>query len=164
LRRRPIAIAVVVLLVLIASGWSVRQFWTGPDGYANFRPVLASELMPRAEAHLYFPNSQRLAVETHDMVPPFIASAGAPAFIGTTLAADAPADEIRSWYQTALQNIGWAFHRIPTSPHIDYWYRGSREEFHLYFLNPGDYGYIQTDRSTEYVAVYMVLNYTPSSR
>src|SRR5260370_29825366 len=47
----------IAVVLLIAAVFATRQFAPAPDGFAAFRPVSASELARRPEAHMYFPGS-----------------------------------------------------------------------------------------------------------
>jgi hypothetical protein len=153
---RVLAIAFSVFLLLVAIGTGIRQFAIGPDGFPSFRPATVSDLQSRSDAKLYFPNSVVIRVETEERQLRQLVSAGFPARVSTHLAAEASEDEIRVWYGGQLRSRGWTF--VPTSngPKEDWWKRGSRELFGLYFVEPGSVAHDSANRSTEYVANYAV--------
>jgi hypothetical protein len=140
--------------VVIAAAFAARQIAVGPDGFAAFRPVSASELAGRAEAHLYFPGSVVLQRSMTDMTGPLL-STGEPAGIAATAVTNAAKNDVIAWYENQMQSRGWS----PTcggacNPTSRFWSRGNREFFELYFLDSKSFDYRSTDRATEYVVGY----------
>jgi hypothetical protein len=142
----------VILLLGIAV--AVRQFAVASDGFAAFRPVSASELKGRAEAHLYFPGSSVVRVSTRDMRGSLLA-ADQPAQVGTWLATSAPKNDVIAWYENEMRSRGWVHGCAEVcSPALHMWTRGSREFFELDFPDPRFSDYVSTALPTEYVADY----------
>lgn len=156
MRRQTVALSIAALLVLAAIVVGVRQFAIAPDGFPSYRPVAGSELAGRSEVRLQYPGSIQLHVDVHDMKQPVFLYSGSPAWISTTLGVNVSAGEVTAWYRAALQSRGWLDVPDTNGSAQIYWKHGSRELFSLYFNDPSEFGYINTDRSTEYVASYIV--------
>jgi hypothetical protein len=139
--------------LVISAAFAARQIAVGPDGFAAFRPVSASELAGRPEAHLYFPGSVVLQRSMSDMTGPLL-STGEPAGIAATAATNAPKNDVIAWYENQMQSRGWSSSCSGCAPTSRSWSRGNREFFELYFLDSKSFDYRSTDRATEYVVGY----------
>jgi hypothetical protein len=141
-------------VIFVGAIFAIRQFMPASDGFAAFRPVSASELAGRQEAHLHFPGSIVLHQSMQDMNGPLL-STGAPASVSTIAATSAPKDDVSAWYENQMRSRGWSptcgETCVPTAPE---WDRGNREIFGLYFLQSSSPDYRSTSLPTEYVVFY----------
>jgi hypothetical protein len=141
-------------VLVVGSAFAVRQFAVTSDGFAAFRPVSASELASRPEAHLYFPGSSVVQVSRRDMRGSLL-SADEPAQVATTAATSASKNELIAWYENEMRSRGWVHTCAEVcSPVLHMWVRGKREFFELDFPDPRFSDYVSTNLPTEYVADY----------
>lgn len=150
-RRRGLAIALGATFVAASLG--VYVFATEADGYARFRPVLASDLKNHPEATLYFPGSTVIQIEAVDMERFPWAFYEQPAGISTTLGVDATKDDLLAWYEQRLTALGYHDYG---NPGTGAWLRGHREFFDVHFTSPSDYGYRPIAQRTEYWVDYWI--------
>ncbi len=160
MRRRWLALGLVVVILLVAAGLLVRQNVVGADGYATFRPVNGSELESRHEASLAYLGSTRIRMSVSDMTPNDFTESGSPATVDGTFVVDAAPNDIGDWFNQRLRALGWSV--LGSGLSIDggttlySWTRGSREGIYLYIIGANSLDYIPTDRETEYRYVYFV--------
>jgi hypothetical protein len=153
---RRFLVTCLLLGALLASALGVYLFATDSDGYARFRPVLASELMGRAEATLYFPGSSVIATELVDMekaplpIYPF-----RPAEVSTTLRVDATDSQLLVWYQQRVTSLGYHEFGSPGTGGMA-WLRGRREFFYLHYNYPDAIEYRRVTQLTQYWIDYWI--------